>query len=85
MLRLNNSAQGAVNYNKVLNKAIENHEVGVHLHTHRPGVPTSRLGCVGKKLGKKAMKELAEKLLQNALKTQSPDMIRAAINLAQWR
>lgn len=85
MLRLNNLAVGGVHYNKCLDKAIENHEVGVHLHVHTPQPPTSRIGCVGKKPGKKAMKELTAKLLQQALRTKQPDMIKAAINLAQYR
>ena len=85
MLRLNNLVVGGVHYNRCLDKAIENHEVGVYKHLHTPQPSTSRIGCVGKKLGKKARKELAEKLLQQALKTKRPDLIQAAINLAQYR
>jgi hypothetical protein len=79
---LDNNMKGAKSFNRCMDSAVKNGEVGVHLHILTSQPPTSRIGFVGKRPTKKTLKLLAEKLLQQAQK--NPSLIKAAVNLAQY-
>jgi hypothetical protein len=74
----NVSGKGGKSYTTCLKAAYVAGEVGVNLHTHTPTSPLSRMGYRGKKLGKKAIKDLAEKMLEAAKK--DPTLKQAALN-----
>jgi hypothetical protein len=76
--------QGQAHYHTCLTAAEESKSIGVHLHMRQQTLPTSRLGFAGKKVSKKAKKELAEKLLAQALKTKNPELVKAAGNMLRY-
>jgi len=74
--------QGQVHYRACLRAAEQSNSIGVHKHVHTPQQATSRLGFSGKRPSKKALKVLAEKLLQQSI--NKPELRQAALNMSKY-
>lgn len=73
---------GMENYNKLLQDSRNRDDVGVNKHMRVSQPPTSRLGFKGKKVAKKDLVEITEKLTKAA--KHNPQLQKAAQNLNKY-
>jgi hypothetical protein len=75
---LRGEGQGMATYSRCLAKAMSDGTVGHHRFILTPQEQTSRVGFVGRKLSKKAKRELAEKMLASS--KRHPELAAATVN-----